>query len=216
MNNLCASTMTVFRMQMADFATLPELLPSVLKSTRATIHELKRIRGTWVGESSVVSVIARVRVASLRNCRMDAGATGDQTCGIPGRRAASLELRLQPLETAARDDECANVLAVVIPHFRPAAWSELDARTPMPPVRVTGQLFYDEEATSCNTDAAAGRRSKWEIHPVYAIDVCTDPAGTCGPDDTHWQPYDAWVRNKGAGWRATGVRERSQCESAAR
>jgi hypothetical protein len=86
----------------------------------------------------------------------------------------------------------------------------------MPPVRVTGQLFYDEEATSCNTDAAAGRRSKWEIHPVYAIDVCTDPAGTCGPDDTHWQPYDAWVRNKGAGWRATGVRERSQCESAAR
>jgi hypothetical protein len=40
------------------------------------------------------------------------------------------------------------------------------------------------------------RVSFWEIHPVYAVDVCTaqEPADC---QDTHaaiWKPLDAWVR----------------------
>ena len=84
--------------------------------------------------------------------------------------------------------ECSSVTAEIIPHFRPDVWERFDSDTctaphvakPLPVkgirVRITGQLFFDgsHTATPCGETAGGGnpiRRSVWEIHPVYAIEV---------------------------------------------
>jgi hypothetical protein len=59
---------------------------------------------------------------------------------------------------------------------------------------VTGQLFFDASHAPCpcGTSCSPVRASLWEIHPVYAIEVCL--AGTtCQEDvDVDWLPFDKW------------------------
>ncbi|HYR77755.1 MAG TPA: hypothetical protein VEM96_18200 [Pyrinomonadaceae bacterium] len=85
-------------------------------------------------------------------------------------------------------DECSSVTAEIIPHFRPALWERFDSNActsphvtnPLPiknlRVRITGQLFFDGSHTAGACGVAPGvnsfqRRSVWEVHPVYAIEV---------------------------------------------
>lgn len=92
------------------------------------------------------------------------------------------------LVDTASAKECSSVTAEIIPHFRPAVWERFDSNTctaphvtkPLPVkgirVRITGQLFFDgsHTATPCGTPPGGGnpiRRSVWEIHPVYKIEV---------------------------------------------
>lgn len=92
------------------------------------------------------------------------------------------------LGTTARAKECSSVTAEIIPHFRPAVWDRFDCNpctaphvtNPLPvkglKVRITGQLFFDGShvPSSCAKPAPGGnplRRSVWEIHPVYMIEV---------------------------------------------
>ncbi len=84
--------------------------------------------------------------------------------------------------------ECSSVTAEIIPHFRPAVWDRFDSNSctsqhvtnPLPVkglrVRITGQLFFDgsHKPSPCSVPPAGGnplRRSVWEIHPVYKIEV---------------------------------------------
>jgi hypothetical protein len=84
--------------------------------------------------------------------------------------------------------ECSSVTAEIIPHFRPPVWDRFDCdpctsphvTKPLPVkglrVRITGQLFFDGShlPSSCTKPAPGGnplRRSVWEIHPVYNIEV---------------------------------------------
>jgi hypothetical protein len=84
--------------------------------------------------------------------------------------------------------ECSSVTAEIIPHFRPPVWDRFDCdpctsphvTKPLPVkgirVRITGQLFFDGShvPSSCTKPAGGGnplRRSVWEIHPVYKIEV---------------------------------------------
>jgi hypothetical protein len=65
-------------------------------------------------------------------------------------------------------------------------------------VRITGTLLFDAAHRPCqNSIPSAGnpvRISVWEIHPVYAIDVCKFPTLTrCKVDDkTVWTPFDQY------------------------
>jgi hypothetical protein len=84
--------------------------------------------------------------------------------------------------------ECSSVTAEIIPHSRPALWDRFDTNSctkqhvtnPLPVkglrVRITGQLFFDgsHKPNSCSAPAPGGnplRRSVWEVHPVYKIEV---------------------------------------------
>lgn len=96
------------------------------------------------------------------------------------------------------DDLCDTVTAEITPHFRPDAWTKdnligLGAR----PVRITGQLFFDASHKPCSNGqgAAPQRVSVWEIHPVYAIDVCRNrKLPSCDPnDDSKWETLDSWA-----------------------
>ena len=92
------------------------------------------------------------------------------------------------LGQTAKVKECASVTAEIIPHFRPPVWDRFDCdpctsphvTKPLPVkglrVRITGQLFFDGShlPSSCTKPAGGGnplRRSVWEIHPVYKIEV---------------------------------------------
>ena len=59
------------------------------------------------------------------------------------------------------------------------------------------------------------RISLWEIHPVYALDVCSnmDPAQCDVASDsaTVWMSYDQWVIRNPDNVQATGRSERSEC-----
>jgi len=84
--------------------------------------------------------------------------------------------------------ECNSVTAEIVPHFRPAVWDRFDSNSctsrhvtsPLPVkgirVRITGQLFFDGShlPNSCSKPHPGGnplRRSVWEVHPVYKIEV---------------------------------------------
>jgi hypothetical protein len=106
------------------------------------------------------------------------------------------------LADTASKPACAGIVAEMIPHLRPTTWTPDNLqRTQGRPVRITGQLFLDSRHHTrlCNdtqNSVDPPRVSFWEIHPVYAVDVCTaqEPADC---QDTHaaiWKPLDAWVR----------------------
>lgn len=104
----------------------------------------------------------------------------------------------------ASAQECASVTAEIIPHFRPAVWDRFDSNActkshvsnPLPVkrlrVRITGQLFFDGSHKPSPCGAAAGggnplRRSVWEIHPVYKIEVF---------DGGNFISFEAWAANQ--------------------
>lgn len=93
-------------------------------------------------------------------------------------------------------NECQGIVVEMTPHHRPPQWTATNlnkvARAHLP-VRVTGQLFFDSSHVPCADGKPVRsnpkRVSLWEIHPVYAFEVCTsdcDGAGT-------WLPIEKWV-----------------------
>jgi hypothetical protein len=92
------------------------------------------------------------------------------------------------LGKTASAQECSSATAEIIPHFRPAVWERFDSNActvshvtnPLPVkhlrVRITGPLFFDgsHKPSPCSAPSGGGnplRRSVWEIHPVYKIEV---------------------------------------------
>ena len=57
--------------------------------------------------------------------------------------------------------------------------------------RFTGQLFFDASHRPCvNGKGSPKRSSLWEIHPVYALDICMDSHNTCRVDhDEDWVSF---------------------------
>ena len=97
--------------------------------------------------------------------------------------------------------ECSSATAEITPHFRPAVWDRIDSNActkshvtnPLPVkrlrVKITGQLFFDgsHKPSSCSAPSGGGnplRRSVWEIHPVYKIEVF---------DHGHFISFEAWA-----------------------
>lgn len=77
------------------------------------------------------------------------------------------------------DARCKGIVAEMTPHFRPSAWIPSAIKAIKRPVRVRGHLFFDAPHVPCNPDGTipggnSRRASPWEIHPVYAFDVCKD------------------------------------------
>lgn len=104
------------------------------------------------------------------------------------------------------DRECLSVTAEISPHFRPASWRRFhnmsaesntidinrEARgvdfSRFQMVRITGTLFYDASHEPCSPGrrASPARRSSWEIHPVYKLEVKVNG---------QWRSFDDWARN---------------------
>lgn len=102
---------------------------------------------------------------------------------------------------------CNSVTAEINPHFRPAEYRRFHYKENVEqlktrPVRLKGSLFFDASHKPClNGGALSGhpaRRSIWEIHPVYFIDVCKNTSlASCGADDdSKWTPFEEWIHEQ--------------------
>jgi len=214
-NNLCAPAQNPTLLTFDDMAALPDASAAELSRTREPLSAVGQAAGVLVGEGSVVRIVGFVRRAHVADCVPVNEPRGgnEANCHQVGFDMSDLRLELAPLPGRHDSDDCDRVIANIIPHLRPAAWRDLDLKTPQDPVRITGQLLYDDESTACRVDG----RGRWEIHPVYSIDVCAnrDLAHCDGSRETPWRPYDRWVVTPGARVFSSGRSERAACESAA-
>lgn len=110
---------------------------------------------------------------------------------------------LKPAPKGQPDPRCTSTTAEISPHYRPAIWDKFDSTQykkvfATHPVRITGTLMFDAEHRPCtNSIPASGspvRISVWEIHPVYAIDVCkfTTLAACATTNEKAWTPLDQY------------------------
>ena len=119
-------------------------------------------------------------------------------CYRPGEEFHDIHIELG---LSRSDQLCKRVTAEIIPHFRPAAYSQshfkkLAQFLKTHPVRITGQLFFDGSHTPCVNgvpgEGLMARRTNWEIHPVYFIDVCRNKKlSRCKFDnETNWIAFE--------------------------
>lgn len=195
-NNFCAQgapaavTIATFEQlqQAVDQAHIPYGSVSRLLRNRGVLRDLIEVApGRKLGEGSLVQLAAFVISAHASNV----GSGETVNCRLPGPEDNDLKIALGESPTI---DLCESVTAEMSPHFRPAAWLPGLLSLLERPVRITGQLFFDDSHRPCRAGQPASpkRISTWEIHPVYALEVCTAatladcPAG----DAARWRPLD--------------------------
>jgi hypothetical protein len=152
-------------------------------------------RGINLGEGQIVSLEAFVLEAKHDDIPLLDPHFGGESVNCHDLTVDGNDIHIALVESAAlveqfkrgdRRVECSSVTAEIIPHFRPELWNRFDSHPRTAPavhglpveglhVRITGQLFFDASHNPANC-AAPRRRSSWEIHPVYAIEV-KDGAG---------------------------------------
>jgi hypothetical protein len=226
-NNFCADASDIVPMHFEDFtrlegATDPSQMDLAHNRADLKVIEDVIVHGREVGEGTVVQLVAFMRGAHISDCsRPKQGKTGGEAvnCNMLGTDKNDIHIILMPLDSDEETGECESVTAEMIPHFRPETWSSLDMKTPTEnPVRVTGQLFYDNSHKACaGGKGSPPRRTVWEIHPVYQLDVCTNTnVDDCKQEDASvWVTYDTWVTQPGAHITPTGKKQRQACISAA-
>jgi len=221
-NNFCADASHPTTVDFTILAQMQTKAPdkSTLASSRNSLHAFFPLNGHNIGEGDVVRLLAFVREAHISDCP-GGESVNCETAGVPNN---DFHIPLvDPTKTNPRMlPECTSVTAEMSPHFRPATWSQIDMKTPVKnPVRVTGPLFFDDSHEPCKvvngtlTGPGPQRISLWEIHPVYAFDVCssTDPkkCDVASADPSVWTPYDQWVGKNADKVQATGQKQRTAC-----
>jgi hypothetical protein len=158
-----------------------------------------------LGEGKVV----RMKAFLIEAHYADLGAGESANCN--GKKEPDNDIHIA-FGSKADSQECESVSAEIIPHYRPASWSEIGhfetynsaARKYIPNAamasrlqahsyRITGQLFFDASHAPCPCSKACNpiRASVWEIHPVYSIEVCKGT--TCDENnDSDWIAFDTW------------------------
>lgn len=198
-NNFCA-TGTPVVLTFDAFMTLQSAAVKVLgdnyapPESRTELHDIVTYNGKKIGEGNVVSVVGFVESAHYSDT-----STGESVnCDLTGDGNNDIHI---PLVQTAGANECTSVTAEISPHERPSVWTATNINQPKVPMRFTGQLFFDAEHKPCHgtTVDDPPRESGWEVHPVYAIDVCT--AGTTlaqcdGGNAKAWMALDAWVKGQ--------------------
>jgi hypothetical protein len=173
--------------------------------------------GDSVGEGKLVTIVAKVLHAGYSNSKYNIypgnqrGAGESVNCkGVPSKKASSEIDRNDihiVLVAPGVKDECLSVTAEISPHYRPDAWRRFHNMKPnkagdvnaeakgvdfsqLRAVRITGPLFYDASHEACNAKGpnTPRRRSIWEIHPVYKLEV-QKPSG-------EWLSFEEWAQTQ--------------------
>ena len=215
-NNFCAPVNKIVPVTLKMFGDLNDASnnePSISKgeppASRAKLANIISLGdGTKLGEGKTVAFVGFVLEATHSNVDKNEPLTkgnGESVqCNLLGCAFNDIHITLaeEPNETSL----CRTIVAEIIPHYRPAAWDLFDspdytAFLKMHPVKITGQLFFDGSHVACTSAGQAGfnpvrnapdfkRLALWEIHPIYAIDVCknTDRSQCDAADTSAWFP----------------------------
>jgi hypothetical protein len=207
-NNFCASGTPVD----VDFDVLRQMQAeaakrvtfggdSSLPEDRKPLRSIPTSKGN-IGEGTVARLVAFVADAHYSNL----GKGESVNCKKGDAESNDIHIVLQEKESDT--NECDSATAEMSPHFRPDLWNPDILNEKDDSVfggkkrlfRFTGQLFFDASHSPCtNGSGRPPKRSTiWEIHPVYDVEVCTDPNNHCNAGDgTGWQSLVDFV-NKGS------------------
>jgi hypothetical protein len=140
-----------------------------------------------LGEGNYVSYVALIMDAHYSDT------TGGEkvNCNMSGNPPNDIHIVL--VSQAGEKDECTSTTAEMSPHYRPTGWTPQRLNGLQKPVRIRGQLFYDNSHAVCGKSKPNPKRaSLWEIHPVYSIDVCNlsdlDQCRKNIDNDAQWTP----------------------------
>lgn len=217
-NNYCAPVNSITPVTLETFSALNDASnnePSIPKGepppSRARLANIIEVRpGKRLGEGKTVSFVGYVLDARHSNVDKDnpltAGNGESVQCNLLGCGYNDIHITLarEPNETKM----CQTIVAEIIPHFRPPAWDLFDSPDyasffKTHPVKITGQLFFDGSHVPCTAEGKAGnnpardnakdfeRLALWEIHPIYAIDLCKfSKQSQCNPANPRaWFPF---------------------------
>jgi len=185
--------------QAAESAGIPFGGPSSLPPDRTALHNIVSLSNQGsVGEGSVVRLAAFVMDAHYSNV-----SNGESVnCQQPGNENNDIHIVLGQNAVPSGQkptpaQECASVTAEISPHFRPDVWNPGNLNSNNAHLfRFTGQLFFDAAHRPCvgGTGANPKRIAIWEVHPVYAVDICMDAANNCtAASDQNWVPLSDFV-----------------------
>lgn len=204
-NNFCAGA----------GGTKPEIMtPQDLVALQAKTH-IATGQGKEPADRSALKALGEGKLVRMKAYLFEAhhadlGSGESVNCNGPNAEDNDVHIAFVAQEN---DLECKSVTAEMSPHYRPDTWTQIgdDEKydpatkkyTPDPameaklkghPFRVTGQLFFDAShpVCTCGTTCNPRRSSLWEIHPVYAIEVCKDNATCDTNNDSDWTPFDKW------------------------
>jgi len=215
-NNFCAPTNKITPVTLKTFGDLGNAStqePGVPKGeppkSRVKLAKIITLDdGTKLGEGQTVVFVGFVVEARHSNVDKDhpltQGSGESVQCNLLGCIYNDIHVTLA--EDQNETAMCRTITAEIIPHYRPPAWDLFDSpdyKTFLTthPVRITGQLFFDGSHMPCINGHAGfnpvtnhndfERLALWEIHPIYAIDVCTHTdKSLCNPsDETAWFPF---------------------------
>jgi hypothetical protein len=226
-NNFCSTGAPVN----IDFDVLHQLQADVAKSgsgitfgsdaqlpkDRSVLRDLPTKAGP-LSEGAVVRLAAFVMDAHYSNL----GKGESVNCKQPDKESNDIHIVLA--NSDKETDECNSVTAEMSPHFRPDVWDPTDLNQKNAHMyRFTGQLFFDGSHRPCSGGKGSPKRSSlWEIHPVYALEICTDAGNNCKVDsDENWasfaeqmgvEPSETrlWLPDRISTEFGTGVRPRTQ------
>jgi hypothetical protein len=156
-------------------------------------------QGRHLGEGTLVRLEGFVFKAQHSNTFVFSGTGESVNCNTKTLAGNDIHIALARTKAGTTNQseasECKTVTAEITPHHRSAIYNRFDSNPvdflngqqqqagqdklnghPLPlkgaRVRVTGQLFFDASHSPCtNGHGGPPRRSIWEVHPVYAIEV---------------------------------------------
>jgi hypothetical protein len=163
-----------------------------LTNTPGPEQDRTKLHNLGEGDEVVIQayvLTARPEGAESVNC-------GSKFPGKPPNDDVYHDIHISLVENPG-DDECSGIVAELIPHHRPEAWTAdlvKEVANAKLPVRVTGQRMFDSSHSPCtNGTPQQGdpkRASLWEVHPIYKFEVCTNSKGDCTSGG--WVPLEVW------------------------
>ena len=216
-NNFCASVKTITPVTLKTFGdlgnasndepTVPKGEPPPDRTKLANIITLGG--GAKLGEGQTVTFVGFVLDARHSNVDnndpLTKGNGESVQCNLLG--CAYNDIHITLAEDPQEKSMCQTIVAEIIPHYRPPAWDLFDSPDyasflKTHPVKISGQLFFDGSHVACTSDGKAGfnpitkhadfeRLALWEIHPIYAIDICkhTKKSQCSASDPSAWFPF---------------------------
>ncbi len=192
-NNFCAGT-TYQPITQQDLLAKQAKVAAIPGYLTWTPEEMPAGRSDFVslGEGTPVQFIGYI----LENHYADLTSGESVNCDVKDDEASN-DIHIALVPQSGTTDECQSNSAEMIPHYRPASWTHtnLDKIGHTTLVRVSGQLMYDADHKICGEQGFSPtdnphRLSGWEIHPVYAFDVCIQQSnGNC----SQWEGLSDWV-----------------------
>jgi len=202
-NNLCATgpstwvTLFTFR-KLKEAAEKPGFHLGADRSGARNVW-VTNPAGATIGEGSLVKFSAFVIRADTAN----RSGGENVNCSRGGTPRNDIHIHLAPSPSKEKANFCAAIGAEISPHLRPDSLNSGDLMlTDGRPVRVTGQLFFDNNhPAKCDLKTPANSRaSTWEIHPTYSVEVCKFATlATCDArKDDVWVRMPEWVTGQEA------------------